>query len=404
MPPLTERTATNADRKIEPRVSVIVLLYNDLPHGLCAVRSVLSQTFRDIEVVVMDNGSTDGTWDELQQFTRDKRVRLIRNPRNQRSEFAALEALRVRSEYFSILFADDAYTPERLEKAVRHLDESGEDYVFFNNILVDEGGALIERAPVTLFGGDISRMDRFEHIRHFLARGNSLHPCAMVVRAQTYRDLGGFAPYLHRIGDYVFFFRLLVHARGSFLPDAMQRITVWTGGRNESARNVDNLGRAPDALIYERSMLLDEITSPGFLAIAQRIFGNDGSRDHESWTEPEQLWFVGHALLRSYDFDFRLFAFRLLYRAASLDHDRLSRKVLAATGQSLAEYIFTLSATQPIGFRPLEMRGNAEVPCEVLLDKNRRLSNAVARAVRRRAGQIRTMFYDKSGFLLGKEG
>ena len=51
-----------------PQVTVIVLLYNDMPHGHRAIRSVLSQSYRDLKIKILDNGSTDSTWSEIQEY------------------------------------------------------------------------------------------------------------------------------------------------------------------------------------------------------------------------------------------------------------------------------------------------------------------------------------------------
>ena len=61
-----------------PRVSVVVPTYNSVAFIDATMRSILAQTFTDFELVVSDHSSTDGTWEALQQFTEDPRVRLSR--------------------------------------------------------------------------------------------------------------------------------------------------------------------------------------------------------------------------------------------------------------------------------------------------------------------------------------
>src|ERR1700677_3770936 len=61
-----------------PRVSVVVPAYNSVAFIDATMRSILTQTFSDFELVVSDHSSTDGTWEALQQFTADPRVRLSR--------------------------------------------------------------------------------------------------------------------------------------------------------------------------------------------------------------------------------------------------------------------------------------------------------------------------------------
>src|SRR5579872_5687154 len=66
-----------------PLVSIIVPVYNRRRLLAECLESALDQTWRDMEVVVVDNASTDGTWDVCRAFARaDSRVRIFRNPEN----------------------------------------------------------------------------------------------------------------------------------------------------------------------------------------------------------------------------------------------------------------------------------------------------------------------------------
>ena len=63
-----------------PRVSVVVPAFENAPYIRAAVASVLAQTYADFELVVADHSSSDGTWEILQEFAADPRVRLLRTP------------------------------------------------------------------------------------------------------------------------------------------------------------------------------------------------------------------------------------------------------------------------------------------------------------------------------------
>ena len=63
-----------------PRVSVVVPSFQNAHYIRATMESVLAQTFRDFELVVADHSPRDSTWEILQEFTRDPRVRLLRTP------------------------------------------------------------------------------------------------------------------------------------------------------------------------------------------------------------------------------------------------------------------------------------------------------------------------------------
>jgi len=107
----------------KPRVSVVMPAFNAEKYISFAVRSVLSQTVSDIELVVVDDGSADHTVEVVKSFE-DPRVRLIRVERNQ-GVAAALDegVLEAKSDTIAVINADDVYVPTKLEEQLRLVQE-----------------------------------------------------------------------------------------------------------------------------------------------------------------------------------------------------------------------------------------------------------------------------------------
>lgn len=94
-----------------------------------AVASVLSQTYPNIELVVVDNGSTDGSQAVLKQYESDPRVRLLLHPANGPVTVRLNEAIAKSSgEFISILYADDYYLPNKIERQVAAFATLSPDY------------------------------------------------------------------------------------------------------------------------------------------------------------------------------------------------------------------------------------------------------------------------------------
>ena len=279
----------------------------------------------------------------FKKYASDPRVTLIQNVYNQRSEFAAYEALKTDTEYLSFLFADDVYKPERIEiglKAFR--DQPDLDAVFSNVNGINEHGKSIHGKPWAVFDGDISLMSRHDHLRHFLFRGNCLHPCAMLVKTKTYIEQGGFKPYFHHIGDMIFFTRLLAHGKVKFLKDKLQQITVWLNGRNESAKIVKN---PPNSLAYERVMFFEEFVSPAMMEQYTDIFEGKNKKGIVLKSQAERLWYIGHKILSfNNSFDARLFSFRCLYKAAEIADAVFYQNVAMFTGQTVPQHLAALGS------------------------------------------------------------
>lgn len=105
-----------------PRVSVILTVYNRASMVRDAIDSLLAQTFTDFEIVVVDDGSTDGSVDLIKSID-DPRIRLIAHERNKGTPTARNSGLEAATgEYIAWLDSDDLARPKRLERQVAYLD------------------------------------------------------------------------------------------------------------------------------------------------------------------------------------------------------------------------------------------------------------------------------------------
>ena len=102
-----------------PRVSVVIPAFENAPYIRATVTSVLAQTYPDFELVVADHSSSDGTWEILQEFAADPRVRLLRTPAGggaDRNWNRVTEA--ARGELVKLVCGDDLLAPEALATQV----------------------------------------------------------------------------------------------------------------------------------------------------------------------------------------------------------------------------------------------------------------------------------------------
>lgn len=108
-----------------PKVSVLVPVYNRENFIALCIESALSQTFTDLEVIVVDNASTDRTWDICKHYAGiDSRVRIFRNEENLGPVRNWLRcASEAQGEYGKILFSDDLMFPQFLEHTLPYLKD-----------------------------------------------------------------------------------------------------------------------------------------------------------------------------------------------------------------------------------------------------------------------------------------
>lgn len=194
-----------------PTVSVCTPVYNTERFIAEAIHSVLDQTFKDLELVIVDNASTDSTPEILAQF-KDPRIRLFRNDQNigAAGNFNRAIAL-AQGRYIKLLCADDFLYPRCLEEqvAVLEKDKCGEiSLVSCSRDIVDPRG---ERWLRRGFPGPPGRMGGTSAKILSIRRGTNIfgEPGAILARTESMRAAGGFNPRYSYCIDFDCWCRLL---------------------------------------------------------------------------------------------------------------------------------------------------------------------------------------------------
>ncbi|MFP5229773.1 MAG: glycosyltransferase family 2 protein [Acidobacteriota bacterium] len=105
-----------------PRVTVVMAVYNAAQFLEEAIASILSQSWRDFELIVVDDASTDGSSALLDRFD-DPRIRVIHHTSNQGASLSRNDALAAaRGEFIAIMDADDVCAPNRLQRQIEYLE------------------------------------------------------------------------------------------------------------------------------------------------------------------------------------------------------------------------------------------------------------------------------------------
>jgi len=181
-----------------PTVSVIMPAHNVDPYIEEAIRSVLNQRAVSYELLIVDDASTDHTWDRIRAFQKDPRVRAWRL-RKRRGAGAARNYLfaRARGAYLSFCDADDRMLPGYLWTMVRALNRDPKAGVVYTDRLVrDQSNRL---RPLPRSRGPAETWDLFE---------GPISNVGTLVRRALVRKVGGYRTDLPCLEDYDFFWRL----------------------------------------------------------------------------------------------------------------------------------------------------------------------------------------------------
>ncbi|MDQ2051490.1 glycosyltransferase family 2 protein [Natronolimnohabitans sp. A-GB9] len=211
-----------------PRVSVVIPTYDRAETLPRAIDSALAQTIDDIEVVVVDDGSTDETPSVLSGYE-DPRVRPVVHATNQGANVARNTGIEhARGEYVAFLDSDDEWHPEKLERQLDALEGRSEDWVGVycdtSYELSGSSGRLRSvAASVLARGDDRPTMEGGEELIGEILADN-VQPGAgstLLVRTDVAREIGGFDEELDRFQDPEFCLRVLEAGRLAYVDEKL---------------------------------------------------------------------------------------------------------------------------------------------------------------------------------------
>lgn len=214
----------------EPLVSVVMPVYNGERYLRQAVDSILDQNYQNLELIVVDDGSSDGSKALLESYS-DERLVLLANPRNLGVVQSRNLGIAVaRGSYVALLDCDDVAMPDRLREQISFLEHHPE----FG--MVGSWVEVVDSAGVPT--GEVWRLDApSETIPMILLLHNYFTQSAVTVRrscfnALQYREFGGAT-------DYDLWVRLAAHYRVWNLPQVLVRYRIHQGSM--TAQGTDSL-------------------------------------------------------------------------------------------------------------------------------------------------------------------
>ena len=266
---------SNDSAVVMPTVSVVVPTFNCLVYLPHALESVFRQGLDDIEVLVIDDGSTDGSWPWLQQVVdAEPRLRVLRTSNVGPAGARNLGIDQARGQLVAFIDADDEWAPGKLAGQVRfHMQHPDMALSFGDYRQFDESGRDL--------GNGFDAWQRFRRIAR-IASGYRLLPRAaavlfaenpvgtstVMVRRDVLQRIGGFDESLPSAEDWDLWLRLAVQSRVGFTdePGATYRVRAGSESSKSGARF------AALEIIYARYAAMAAATDPLAPRIARARF------------------------------------------------------------------------------------------------------------------------------------
>ena len=232
-----------------PRVSVCIPAYNHAAYLPVGLDSVLSQSYPDFEIIVADDGSTDGCLEVAQGFARahPEKVRVVTHPGGENRGVTATFNLAVshsRGEYLAWLGSDDVWLPGKLEAQVRQLEQHPEwGLVYSLAEVIDAEGRRT---------GDSTGQDLTGDLIPGLVAGNFIPNLTVIHRRSCIEQYGLYDPVL-LYSDWEMWLRLADHQDFGFLNQILAQYRVHGQNVFAAARRANHLQRDLDVLLSIQS-------------------------------------------------------------------------------------------------------------------------------------------------------
>lgn len=241
----------------KPLISVVIPAYNHERFIGAAIDSVLSQTVTDLELIIVDDGSTDKTAEVIKAYD-DPRISYTWQENQDAYNTINRGMGMARAQYISILNSDDVYTTDRLERCLQYLQETCAEAVFSDVIPIDDQGAPL--ADPEFGWNQWHQKNRAHYFRHndvyigFL-NGNYMVTTSNLFMTRNAVEKTGQFTSLRYLHDYDYIFRLMLANPGkvSYMHDHKLLYYRIHGGNTLSEAAIT--GREQDLEVIEKYML-----------------------------------------------------------------------------------------------------------------------------------------------------
>lgn len=198
----------------QPLVSIVIPVYNGSDYVGPAIESALGQDYPNVEVIVVNDGSSDDGRSAAVVRRYAPRIRYFEKPNGGVATALNLGIREMRGEYLSWLSHDDLYRPEKISRQVDRMAEAGDGAILYSDFeAIDENGAHL--ADVRMPPADAA------NFRYELTQQNFIHGCTLLIPRACLQATGAFAEELRTTQDYDLWFRLAERYRFVHMPEIL---------------------------------------------------------------------------------------------------------------------------------------------------------------------------------------
>lgn len=214
-----------------PKISIVIPAYHASNYLAEAIDSALAQTYPNVEIIVVNDGSRDDGATERVAMSYGDKIRYVAKENGGSSSALNTGIASMTGEWFSWLSHDDLYTPEKLEKQVAYMNGLGIDpsslpkHIFFSESdLIDASGKTIRATSRKQAQARAEKLRALPHNGYLIAEPtvHTFHGCSCLVHRDALAQIGGFDEKLRLVNDVDLWYRF--YAAGytvHYIPESL---------------------------------------------------------------------------------------------------------------------------------------------------------------------------------------
>lgn len=267
---------------MKPEISIVMTNHNKADFIGEAIQSVLDQTFKDWELIIVDDASTDKSVEKVRTF-KDERIRLEILERNGHvSNAHNVGNALCRGRYIAMLDSDDVWTPDKLERQFRYMEEHPDTGLCFTMLeIINENSELSEDQQVAELFREKNR-SREEWLRYLLMTGNHFAKDSVLMRRDVVDEVGDNDLCMLQLHDYDYWMRALRHFSLHVIDEPMLKYRRIEQAGAISSQTGENTNR----LIFEYSWIIAreirEMSDDAFLRVFSRELTDPDAQGHNA--------------------------------------------------------------------------------------------------------------------------
>lgn len=266
---------------MNPKISVIIPVYNHEKFLKETIESVLNQTFEDFELLINDDCSTDGSAEIIKSFS-DERITAVFSKKNC-GTVASLNRLvnMAKGEYIAVMGSDDVWLPEKLEKQLAVLEENPQLAVSFTNAVIIDGASQpfteSNQFPLDIF--NYENKDKAEILYDFFLGGNRFCHSSALIRTSVHQEVGLYNPLYRQLHDFDLWVRILLRYNVHFSDSKLVKYRFIENINNMSASTESNNMRLYNEAKCILLQLFNNISDTDFLNGFNGLFSKKQTSD-----------------------------------------------------------------------------------------------------------------------------